>query len=269
MVLIRIGCVALFAPFFASEAFPARFRLLFVGSLSLLLLPAAARTAEIPPVVDMLQLGLLAIQEVGVGMAIGFLATLVFTGTQLAGEIAGQQIGFSMANVIDPISNVQVPLLGFINMQLTIALFLAAKLHLVFLYIMVRSYEYVAIGALAPEAAMAPVWYTSLEQARAILVLGVQLAIPIMLIMLLNSVVEGFVTKTMPQMNLMVFGMPLRVLLGVSALIFIYPAICVALAPPDWAFNLRDVPEGALGDMLYELSVMVRGMGEGGAAPAP
>ena len=87
------------------------------------------------------------------------------------------------------------------------------------------------------------------------------MAIPIMLIMLMNSVVEGFITKTMPQMNIMVLGMPLRVALGVTALIFIYPAICMALVPPGWRFNLTDMPEGPLGDMLVDLSFMVRGMG--------
>lgn len=261
LVLVRCGCIVLFAPFFASELFPGRFRILFISAFALLMVPFAARTAEIPRVMDMLQLGLLAGQEFVIGMAIGFLASLVFTGIQLAGEIAGQQIGFSMANVVDPLSNIEVPLLGFINTNLAMVLFLSAKLHLVVIYIVSQSYEFVGVGALVPEVAMDPVLRMSMEQARGILLLGLELAVPIMLIMLLNSVVEGFITKTMPQMNIMVLGMPLRVVLGVTALIFVYPAICMALVPPGWRFNLSDMPEGALGDMLVDLSFMVKEMG--------
>jgi flagellar biosynthetic protein FliR len=261
LVLIRCGCIVLFAPFFSSELFPAMFRLLFIAAFSLLLVPTAAETAEIPAVLDMLQLGLLAAQEFAIGMALGFLASLVFTGVQLAGEIAGQQIGFSMANVVDPMSNLEVPLLGFINMNLAMVLFLVANLHLVLIYIMMQSYQYLGIGALAPETAMDPVLRMSMEQARGLLLVGVELSVPIMLIMLMNSVVEGFITKTMPQMNIMVLGMPLRVALGVTALIFIYPVICIALVPPDWRFNLSDMPSGAFGDMLVDMSFMVREMG--------
>ena len=261
LVMVRCGCIVLFAPFFASEMFPGRLRILFIGAFSLLMISPAARTAEIPRVLDMLQLGLLAGQEFVVGMAIGFLASLVFTGAQLAGEIAGQQIGFSMANVVDPLTSVEVPLLGFINMNLAMVLFLGANLHLVIIYIVSQSYEFVGVGALIPDVAMDPVLRMSMDQARGILLLGLELAIPIMMIMLLNSVVEGFITKTMPQMNIMVLGMPLRTVLGVTALLFVYPAICMALMPPDWRFNLSDMPEGAFGNMLLDLSFMVREMG--------
>ena len=261
MVVIRCGCIVLFAPFFASELIPGRVRILFISGFSLLIVPSAVRTAEIPRVLDMLQLGLLVGQEFVIGMAIAFLGSLVFTGIQMAGEIAGQQIGFSMANVVDPLSNIEVPLLGFVNTNLAMVLFLSAKLHLVVLYIVMQSYSFVGIGALVPEVAMDPMLRMTMEQARGVLLLGLELAVPIMLIMLLNSVVEGFITKTMPQMNIMVLGMPLRVVLGVSALIFVYPTICMALVPPGWTFNLSDMPEGALGNMLVDLSQMVREMG--------
>ena len=264
LVLIRCGCLVMFAPFFGSESFPMQFRIGLAAGLSLLLLQSAAGTAEIPERLEMLDIALLAGQEFSLGMSIAFLATLVFTGVQLAGEIAGQQIGFSMANVVDPVSNVEVPLLGFINMNIAITMFITAKLHLVLVYIMAQSYKYVGIGFLMPEVnSRNPVLTMSLSQAHGIIMLGIRLAMPVMMIMLMNSIVEGFVAKTMPQMNIMVLGMPLRVVLGVSSLVFIYPAMCVALIPPDWTFNLHDMPDGPIGDMLLDLSEMVREVGEG------
>ncbi len=262
LVLIRCGCLVLFAPFFSSESFPSLFRLFLAAGLALLLIPFAAETAATPERMDVLELALLAGQELVVGMSIAFLGSIVFYGLQMAGEIAGQQIGFSMANVVDPVSNIEVPILGYLNMNVAMALFIAAKLHLVLIYIMAKSYYYVGIGALLPEVNHNnPALSMALVQARDLLILGVKFAVPIMLIMLLNNIVEGFVAKTMPQMNMMSLGMPLRMVIGVSAMVFVYPVMCAAIIPGDWEFNLQDMPEGPFGDMLVELSTMVEMMG--------
>ncbi len=275
LVVLRCGCLVLFAPFFSSETFFSQLRIAFAVTFPLLLTPFAARSAVTPAYMEMQDLILLAGQEFALGMAIAFLGTLIFTGVQMAGEIAGQQIGFSMANVLDPQSGMEMPMLGLINMNLTLMLFLVSKLHLAIVYIMAKSYEWVPIGALLPEINFNnPLLEMSAVQADGLMKLGAQLAIPVMMIMLMNSVVEGFVTKTMPQMNIQVLGMPLRVVLGLSVLIFVYPAMCTILVPEGYVFGLHSIqtnpdglkmavmPEGPLGDMLRELSDMVRAIGE-------
>lgn len=265
LVLLRCGCIILFAPFFSSEVFSAQLRIYLAMAYCLLYVGVASSTAQVPETMDMVQLAILAGQEFVVGMAIAYLGTLIFTGVQMAGEIAGQQIGFSMANVVDPQSGIEVPMLGFINLNLTIMMFITVKLHLVLIYIMVKSYVYMPIGALLPEVNFNnPVLSMSLVQATALIKLGVQMAVPIMSIMLMNSIVEGFITKTMPQMNIQVLGMPLRVVLGLTVMTFIYPALCAMIVPYDWQFNLVDMPEGPLGQTMVELSEMVKMMETGG-----
>ena len=264
LVLLRCGCLVLFAPFFSSEVFSSKIRVYFAAVFPLLFIHEASRTAQVPPTMDMAQLLILGGQEFMIGMAIAFLGTLIFVGVQIAGEIAGQQIGFSMASVMDPQSGIEVPMLGFINMNLTLMIFLTAKLHLVVVYIMIKSYEYLGIGVLLAEKNfLIPLNEMSMAQMTGLFKVGVQLAVPIMMIMLMNSIVEGFVTKTMPQMNIQVLGMPLRVVLGITAMVVVYPAICMALVPADWRFNLVEMPEGPLGGMLVDLSNMVTMMGAG------
>ncbi len=268
LVLLRCGCLVLFSPFLSSEVFFSRARLFLAAFFPLLLMGVATETAQIPPRLEMIDLAILAWQEFAIGMAIAYLASLVFVGVQMAGEIAGQQIGFSMANVLDPQSGIEVPMLGFINMNLTLMIFITVKLHLVLMYIMAKSYHWIGIGAMIPEKNfLKPVLTTGVAEISEMLALGARMAVPIMMIMLMNSVVEGFVTKTMPQMNIQVLGMPLRVLLGLFALIFAYPAICMTLVPADWTFNLSDMPEGPFGDMLIDLSEMVQAMGIGMDGP--
>lgn len=265
LVLLRCSGLVLFAPFLSSEVFFSRVRLSLAVTLPLLLIPVAAENAVTPAYLDMQGLFLLAGQEFTLGLAISWLASLVFVGVQMAGEISGQQIGFSMANVVDPQSGIEVPMLGSINMNLTIMMFITAKLHLILIYIMAKSFEWVGIGAMIPDVNFNhPALMMGTLQVTEMLKLGARMAVPVMMIMLMNSIVEGFVTKTMPQMNIQVFGMPLRVVLGVSVLVFAYPALCMALVPADWEFNLETMPEGPFGDMLLELGGMVRYMGEAG-----
>jgi flagellar biosynthetic protein FliR len=264
LVLLRCGCVVVFAPFFSSEVFSSQVRIYFAMAFPLLFLPVASRTAEIPAAMDMTHLAILAGQEFALGMAIAYLGTLVFTAIQFAGEIAGQQIGFSMASVMDPQTGMEMPMLGFINMNLGIVSFVVAKLHIVYIYIMLKSYEYVGIGGLTPDLDMShPVLAMALLQISTLIRLGLQMAGPIVLIMLLTSVAEGFVTKTMPQMNIQVFGMPIKVAVGLTALVFLYPALCAVLIPPGWRLNLSDMPDGPFGEMLGDLSRMVAEMGRG------
>ncbi|MDR2390635.1 MAG: flagellar biosynthetic protein FliR [Planctomycetota bacterium] len=266
LVLLRCGCIVVFAPFFSSEVFSGQVRIYFAMVFPLLFLSAASRTAQIPASMDMTRLAILAGQEFALGMAIAYLGTFVFTAIQFAGEIVGQQIGFSMASVMDPQSGVEMPMLGFINMNLGIISFIIAKLHIVYIYIMLKSYEYVGIGGLTPDIDRNhPVLAMALLQISTLIRLGIQMAGPIVLIMLLTSVAEGFVTKTMPQMNVQVFGMPVKVAVGLTALMFLYPALCAALIPPDWRFNLGEMPDGPFGEMLDDLSRMVAEMGTGTA----
>ncbi len=263
LVLVRCGCLILFAPFFSSEVFFSRARLFLAAAFPLLFIGTAAETARTPERLEMVDMFILAWHEFAVGMAIAYLASLIFVGVQMAGEIAGQQIGFSMANVIDPQSGIEVPMLGFINTNLTLMMFVTVKLHLVLIYILAKSYHWVGIGALVPDTYFEAALTMGTGQISEMLTLGVRMAVPIMMIMLMNSVVEGFITKTMPQMNIQVLGMPLRVVLGLCLLIFVYPAICMALVPADWQFNLHEMPEGPFGDMLMDLSGMVQAMAVG------
>ena len=88
-----------------------------------------------------------------------------------------------------------------------------------------------------------------------------QLAAPVLLVMLLNSLVEGFVTRTMPQMNIMVLGLPLRVTLGMFGLLFMMPAVVHALVVVD---EQGVAVEGALLESLIHIRDSfdaLRGMG--------
>ena len=260
LVLLRCGGLVIFSPFFGSELIPARFRTLFAVGFSILLLGPAAATARVPERMEVSDLCILAAQEVAIGLVIGFLASFVILGAQLAGELASHQMGFSMANIVDPMTGQDLPLFGFIQMNLALMLFLTAKLHLALMYVVFQTYEYIGIGALVFEGAVRPVLERTVGEMDRMFDVGLKLALPVMMVMLLNSVVEGFVTRTMPQMNIMVLGIPLRVTLGLTALFFVLPAACRFLVPQGTL--ALDLPaSGPFRDMFFDLADTVKEVG--------
>ncbi len=229
LTLIRCSGLIVFAPFFGANNFPSKARILFALFLTIAMYPVAKSTVVMPPVLGTAELGLMALQELSLGLVIGFLASLVFMGAQLAGELVGTQVGFSMANIVDPLLDTEVSLIGFMQMNLALVVFLTLKLHLVVISILYASYEYVGIGTLVLDIFIDVTKNAGIYEATHMMEVGVRLAMPVMLVMLLNSVVEGFITRTMPQMNIMVLGMPLRVVIGLGVLMFVMPSLIMAM----------------------------------------
>lgn len=229
LTLVRCSGLAVFAPFFGAEQFPVRVRVLLAVFLAVPMFPLAAGGAVIPPRLGMPELGVLALQELSIGIVIGFMASLVFMSAQLAGQLIGQQVGFAMANIVDPLTGLDVSIIGFFKMNLALVVFVVANLHLGMIWVLKLSYDHMGVGGLAFQTAVRPLPQIAAVEGHTLFVNALQLAIPVLMVMLLNSVVEGFVTRTMPQMNIMVLGLPLRVALGITLLMLLTPSLVTVM----------------------------------------
>jgi flagellar biosynthetic protein FliR len=224
LVLLRMSGLVVFAPFFGGENFPQRARIGLAVFLSVLVFPSAGETLHgmgLP--LNLVELGVLGIREIFVGVVIGYGAGLLFTGTQLAGELIGQQIGFALANVVDPITEQEVGLISFFKFSLTLILFLGLNLHLFMVQVLSYSYEAVGLGQsiLRSELALALI-----ELFGRIYQVGVISGGPVLLVMLMVSVTIGFLVRTMPQLNIMVVGLPLRTMVGLLTLMVAIRPFC-------------------------------------------
>jgi flagellar biosynthetic protein FliR len=215
MVLIRMSGLVVFAPFFGGENLPQRARIGLAVFLSFVVFKDAAAGLSGPLELSWITLGMLAGKELLIGLAVGFASGLVFSGAQLAGELIGQQVGFTLANVVDPVTESEVGIISFFNFTMTIAVFLSLNLHLLLIKILALSYRYVGIGEVVLRKEMfghlsymfGEIWDYAL-----------QIGGPILLLMLLVSVIVGFLTRTMPQLNIIVIGLPSRTMIGLLAL---------------------------------------------------
>ena len=114
VIFLRISAILFAAPLFGGKNVPLMAKIGISFALCICLFPVVSQ--KITPIVNSVTVfGIGIIGEVILGFIIGFSVRLVFTGIQLAGQLAGFQMGMSIANVLDPVSNNQVSMLSQLN----------------------------------------------------------------------------------------------------------------------------------------------------------
>jgi flagellar biosynthetic protein FliR len=205
---LRTGGVMTFAPFFGSDVVPPSVKALFTMLLTGILYTAS------PAVTDSLTIAgwvRVAASEAFVGLMMGLAVQLVFEGVQIAGQLTGMQLGFSLASLIDPVTNIETPVITTLYNMFALLIFLQLNVHHWLLKMLVRSFTYVPVGtAIATLGATREL----LRFAGAMWLIGVQIAAPIVLATILVDVTVGFVSKASPQLPAMVIGISLKNLMG-------------------------------------------------------
>jgi len=218
LILLRLtGFIAL-SPVFTKRGIPpiARvgFSLLLTGTVVLQLpLDAAYRFNVYVFALD-------CIKELLLGMVMGYATNLFFTAAVTAGELIENQIGFGMYNLFDTQSNVQMPLFGSLINVLNMLLFLSMDGHLVVIRIMCSLFNAVPPGEItvSPELSSMMVKYFASS-----FVLAVQIALPVVTASLMAEAGLAVMMRTIPQMNVFVVGIPLKIILGLVVIIVILP----------------------------------------------
>lgn len=256
LVLVRMSAMVMTAQFFGSQQAPLRARAGMSAFFAICVLPTAIASWKLgdSPTLNAADILLLTFEEFSIGIVIGILSNIIYSAASMAGQIAGQQIGFAMANLIDPLSNLNVSLVGFLQSQAASLIFLILNLHLYLIYLVSYSYEMVGIGQWSFYPFLAAAFDGITAQVDGMLTASIQVAMPVVVIMLMASVIIGFVTRTMPQMNIMVFGMPLRVVLGLLSILFLIPGMMSAFAgSPDEVHTFFDSENDGLWRQMLDI----------------
>ena len=114
LVFLRVGAIIMSIPVFDSKSVPLFFKIALAFTTSMVLFPLLDLT-PLPVLNNLFALGVSAAGEILLGLVIGFSVKLIFAGVQLAGQLAGYQMGMALANVMDPSASQQVPLLAQFN----------------------------------------------------------------------------------------------------------------------------------------------------------
>lgn len=240
LVLSRVSGMVLLTPVFSSTNMPVQVRAFIAVSLSLLVTPLQA--VDIPSIDNsILNLAPLFGGEILIGLMLGFGIRLIFNGVQLTGQIIGHMSGMQLADVFDPASNTNMPVFSQLLDMTMVAVFLAIGGHRQVVRALLDSFGNVPIGhAKMQQSAITDIQ----DMIAASFHLGLQIGAPAMISLLLATLILGFISRTLPQINAVQVGFNLNAIvvflvlmgsLGAAAMIF--------EGHFDWAMNrLSDLP---------------------------
>ena len=212
LIALRIGPLFVLAPVFGAVAIPLRVRVFLALSFALVL----AAAIKPPPLasLDPAALIVAAAGEMLLGIAFAFGMFAAFGAFLFGGRVLDLQIGFGVASLIDPATRNQSPLLGTALNLLAVAVFFAVDAHHAVLRGLAWSLERLPPGA--PLQALDGGAIAA--QFGVMFAYGLMLVAPAVFALLLLDVALAVVARTMPQMNVFIVAMPLKIVVGLLVL---------------------------------------------------
>lgn len=224
MVLFRLLGIFVMAPLLGSLLIPARIKVFWAVAMSLCIYPVLLdrqpTAAMIGPFLDSgFSLGSLATMvalETALGLLLGLGATLPLVGLQMAGMIVDQQIGLGLAGVFNPDLNEESGAVAQFYFILAMWIFLILGGHRVMISALLASFERVPLGGMVIDGHVLDLLVGLLSS---MFELALRVAAPLLCLIFLETVAIGFIARTVPQLNILSVGFPLRILAGLGILI--------------------------------------------------
>jgi flagellar biosynthesis protein FliR len=244
LIATRLSAMIAVAPVFSSRTIPVRVKAGLVILVSWITLPLVAEQGgQVPD--ELIALSLLMVKEAIIGFAFGLVAQFLFAAVQTAGAFIDLTAGFAISQTLDPASNASVSVLGRWYNLIAISSFLAIGGHQLLVAGVVRSF------GLAPPLSdpdMGAVIGGVLAQADDILLVVVQIGAPIMGALLVTDVTLGIISRSVPQMNVFIVGLPLKIVVALAGTAILLPAFI-------------GLTNALAGDMLSDMSAIMRAAG--------
>ncbi len=245
LILVRISSFMFVAPFFGQSNTPLRSKLglsIFVSYIIFLLVPLEEATVEYSTIIDYASL---VIKESVVGLLIGFSAFICSTILQFSGRIVDMEIGLSMAQVLDPVTNTQVGMTGSIYTYLVFFLMLTSNMHIYLLNAAVDSFELIPIGQIRIGSTL---YTTFVGFLSTYLIIGFRIILPVFATILIMNCVLGIMAKVAPQMNMFSVGMQLKIIAG---LIVMFSTVRLLPSIANFIFsNMQQMVQGIIEGMM-------------------
>ncbi len=212
LAMLRVGGVIAFAPIFNSAGVPAKVKIILTFAIAALMAPiiAAQRNAHTELAVATL------LGEASVGVLIGLTLSLMNEALLFAGSMMSVSFSFSLANLMDPNSQVETDVLGTAFGWLGVLVLLGAGLHRVVLNALLHSFVTLPVGSIFLSAVSGK---QLAESGSGIFLAGLQLAAPVVAAAMLVEVVIGLVSRMAPALPAQVASVPLKSLVSYVTLI--------------------------------------------------
>ncbi|MFW6058553.1 MAG: flagellar biosynthetic protein FliR [Phycisphaeraceae bacterium] len=220
LVLFRLTGIFIFAPVLGSNEVPRQVKVFLAVGLSLcvyptLLEPGRPAAPMVGAILDnqmsIWMLGAAVGVELLIGLAIGYAASLPLIGMQIGGQVIDQQVGLGLAGIFNPDLGEQSGMVGQFLFIVALALFIVLGGHRIMFAVLIGSFDRVPLGGFTEFESLV---YLMVGLLQVSFDLALRIAAPLLCLTFLQTVAMGFVARTVPQINILSIGFPMRTLMG-------------------------------------------------------
>ena len=211
------------SPIFTATLTPAPFRYIFAVMLTVCSV-GIIKTEEIPLIYfdEVIFIAAICLRELIIGIALGFISSLPLFALRVAGEQTGSVMGFAMAQMMDPTTQQETSIIGQLHFLVAMWFYFRWNGHLLMVQALIETLKLVPPGQISLFPAGDLSIGTWLQN---IFVLAIRMVIPFYCALVLSDIGLGFLARTVPQMNIFVVGLPVKVMLGFMVLAAVIPLI--------------------------------------------
>lgn len=226
LIFTRITAIFSLIPFLGAANIPVQVRIALVALLTILIYPVAGitNTASIVSLLDLLFHILI---ETAIGLSISIAMAIVYNAIYLAGTVIDTGIGFSMVNVISATDETEMPLTANLFYLMGMMVFLATNAYHKVLEAVWHCFKTIPLAQGVVNLGAVDIFNIIFVQS---FVIGIKIAAPFLLTILVADVIMGLLSKAMPGFNVFMVGMPVKILIGFYMFYLLIPYIIKIIA---------------------------------------
>ncbi|HKL12191.1 MAG TPA: flagellar biosynthetic protein FliR [Halanaerobiales bacterium] len=244
LIMARYFGIFLITPIFSSIVVLRQVKIILALLMALITFLLTYQTANIAAPTNDLTVIIFIIKELSIGLFMGFIIYLFFAAIQLAGQFIDLRMGFRIANVVDPMSGASSPIIGQFKNIFTILIFLSINGHLMIIRSLNKSFNIIPIGEITYSNTL---WQFLFRRSADLFIIGFKIALPIMGTLFIVDIMLGFLARAVPQMNIFIIGLPLKILIGFILLILSFEILI---------YYFSDILNNGLDQLIQLINIM-------------
>lgn len=219
LVFVRLSSFFVTVPIFSSRNIPQSSKVGLAFFLSIITFSSVG----IKPIAFDSTYFLLILKEVFIGLSLGLIGMIILYAIQVAGGFIDMQMGLAIASVIDPQTGVHSPIMGQFKYVLAILFLLSINAHHLLIQGIIESYKVVPIEKLSIHISSGNVTEIISQAFYHMFMASFMIAAPIVVSLFLVDIALGVVARTVPQLNIFVVGLPIKLMAGFIMILVVLP----------------------------------------------
>ncbi|MBW2317510.1 MAG: flagellar biosynthetic protein FliR [Deltaproteobacteria bacterium] len=210
LILLRVSIILFMFPVFGGMMVPKPVKAGLALMITIVLFPIVRPDPRLFPESLVGSINLI-LSELVLGLIIGLTIRLFFAAIQLSGQLIGFQMGFAIANVLDPESGTQGSILAQLGYWVALLCFLILDGHHVLLETLANSFSIIKMGSLGIGAG---IFNRISEVSGDMFAMAIKIGAPAIAALLLTSAAFGIIARVVPQVNVLIVAFPIKIVVG-------------------------------------------------------